>query len=118
MGDDFVVTLHAGLPAQMGKAEPEPTGKGRHAAPDFPGNERQEEIVRIATGKGWVTSGEVVKKLGIVKDTAVRDLNDLIDMGLLRKEGTGRGTRYFPTGEGKRFSSDSRPNIGLKSDDK
>jgi ATP-dependent DNA helicase RecG len=117
---DFTVTLYAAA-----TAEPPPslnTAKSTDSAPEggpavpFPGSDRQREIVRILEAKDWISSGVVVQKLGIVKDTAVRDLNELVKADLLRKEGTGRGTRYYPTEAGKRyFSSDYRPTIGRKS---
>ncbi|HEY9248355.1 MAG TPA: ATP-binding protein, partial [Rariglobus sp.] len=117
VGDEFTVTLYAAMaiPAE------EPgviSSESVRRASVFPGNERQREIVRLMEAKGWVSSGVVVQKLGNVKDTAVRDLNDLIDRGLVRKEGTGRGTRYYPT-DGCRayFSSDFRAGIGRKSDE-
>ena len=118
VGDEFTVTLYS-APTTMPEEASSAAGDLAKRDLSFPGNERQKEIVRILEAKGWVSSGIVIQKLGIVKDTAVRDLNDMIDRDLLRKEGTGRGTRYFPTDAGRRyFTSDYRPIVGHKSDDK
>lgn len=103
MGDEFTVTLTA-VP---GVARDLPAQRGTKAAV-FPGSNTQEQIVRLLDGRGWITSGQVTQKLGIAKDTAVRHLNDMIGSGWLKKQGTGRGTRYASTPSlRKYFSSDS-----------
>lgn len=60
-----------------------------------------------------MTSASCVQALGIVKDTAWRDLNDLITQGYLQKAGTGRASSYLA---GVRleslFPSDGRTQIG------
>jgi ATP-dependent DNA helicase RecG len=88
---------------------------------DLLGNEpftdRQKQILRLVLEKGFVTSAACVQALGIVKDTAWRDLNDLIIQGYLQKAGTGRASRYLAGVNLERIiSSDSRTQIGRKSD--
>jgi predicted HTH transcriptional regulator len=123
VADEFTVTLYAVSVANAGPPKTAPTENdsvpgASSATVPFPGNDRQREIVRIIETKGWVSSGVVVQKLGIVKDTAVRDLNDLTERGLVMKSGTGRATRYHATEAAKQyFSTESRPNSGRKSDD-
>jgi len=57
-------------------------------------SKRQKVILAQILKAGSVTSGWGVKKFGIVYDTIHRDLNDLVDLGLLKQEGKGRTTRY------------------------
>ena len=57
----------------------------------------------IAVTRAAITSSDVTRKLGIVKDTAVRELNELTEKSLLRKEGVGRATKYLPTEAGLRY---------------
>ncbi len=58
--------------------------------------ERQTAILEQAAKEGRISTSWVVKELGVVKDTAVRDLNGLCDLGLLSKQGSGRGVHYVP----------------------
>lgn len=58
-------------------------------------NERQERIIQEVVDRGKVTSGWVQEELDIAKDTAVRDLAELVEMGALRKVGRGRATNYI-----------------------
>jgi len=57
-------------------------------------NERQRKIVVEIQRTGKVTSGWVQKRLKVVRDTANRDLNGLVQLGLLRAIGKGRGAHY------------------------
>lgn len=57
-------------------------------------NERQKKIMIQVQKEGVVTSGWCQKHLGIVKDTANRDLAGLVGLGVLQMVGKGRGTRY------------------------
>jgi predicted HTH transcriptional regulator len=43
---------------------------------------------------GSVTSGWCLKEFGVVYNTAFRDLGALVRLGVLKKEGADRGTRY------------------------
>jgi len=58
-------------------------------------NERQKKILAEAMHNGYVTTTWCVKILGVVKDTADRDFNKLIAMGLLKRSGKGRSTKYI-----------------------
>ena len=60
-------------------------------------SKRQISIIEQAVKEGKVTTGWVVSTLEVVKDTAVRDLKGLCDLGLLSKQGEGRGVHYVPT---------------------
>ncbi len=57
-------------------------------------NERQKRIVKHVLESGSVTSGWCLKEFGVVYNTAYRDLDALVRLGLLMQEGSGRGTRY------------------------
>lgn len=59
-------------------------------------SKRQMTILEQAAKEGRVTAGWVISKLNVAKDTAVRDLNGLCDVGLLSKQGRGRGIHYVP----------------------
>lgn len=57
-------------------------------------NERQKLIVKHVIESGSVTSGWCLKEFGVVYNTAYRDLDALVRLGVLKQEGRGRGTRY------------------------
>lgn len=99
-GDEFTVSLFAlTVPTGASPESREPRV--------FPGSDIQEKIVRLLDGRGWTNSGQITQKLGIAKDTAVRHLNDMISSGWLKKQGSGRSTRYVSTlALRKYFSSD------------
>jgi predicted HTH transcriptional regulator len=58
-------------------------------------NERQKQILAHVLESGSVTSGWCLKEFGIVYNTAYRDLDAMVRLGLLRREGSGRGTHYM-----------------------
>jgi predicted HTH transcriptional regulator len=57
-------------------------------------NERQKSILAHVLEAGSVTSGWCLKEFGVVYNTAYRDLDGLVRLGLLKQEGSGRGTHY------------------------
>jgi len=57
-------------------------------------NERQRKIMAYVTQEGYVTNGWCVKNLHVVKDTAHRDLIELVKIGLLVRTGGGRSITY------------------------
>jgi predicted HTH transcriptional regulator len=57
-------------------------------------NERQKEVMAEVLKSGFVTSGWLVKTLGVTYDTANRDLKGLADLNLLMRQGLGRAARY------------------------
>jgi ATP-dependent DNA helicase RecG len=57
-------------------------------------NDRQKRIFVHVLEAGSVTSGWCLKEFGVVYNTAYRDLDALVRLGLLQQEGSGRGTRY------------------------
>lgn len=64
---------------------------------DTPLNERQRKLInRLIDGfEGKLTSSKWAKIAKCSKDTAIRDINDLIEKGILKKEAAGgRSTNY------------------------
>jgi predicted HTH transcriptional regulator len=59
-------------------------------------NERQRRIVAHALEVGSVTTRWCMDELGVARDTAHRDLVDLVELDLLVRKGAGRATRYVP----------------------
>jgi len=57
-------------------------------------NDRQKSILAHVLEDGSVTSGWCLKEFGVVYNTAYRDLDGLVRLGLLKQEGSGRGTHY------------------------
>ena len=57
-------------------------------------NERQKQILEEAVTNGSVSTGWCTNTFGIVKDTAVRDIKGLVELGLLEPRGKGRGRHY------------------------
>jgi len=66
-------------------------------ADDFPLNERQRKVLyrMLHDWQGFLTTRKYVKITGCSSDTALRDINALVELGLLAKnEGGGRSTSY------------------------
>ncbi|MBI4980483.1 putative DNA binding domain-containing protein [Candidatus Woesearchaeota archaeon] len=57
-------------------------------------NERQRQAVKFIGEKGKITSKEYCELAGVVKDTANRDINELLRKGLIKREGTGKKVFY------------------------
>jgi predicted HTH transcriptional regulator len=57
-------------------------------------NERQKIIVAYAIENGTVTSGWCRTRFKVAYQTVYRDLNGLLELGLLTRIGRGRSTRY------------------------
>lgn len=70
-----------------------------HAGTSF--NARQTKMLGLMLAQSLdtdLTNAKWAKVTGTSSDSALRDLNDLIEKGILRREGdTGRGARYFLT---------------------
>lgn len=60
-------------------------------------SQRQREIVLHVAEVGSVTTGWCMESLDIVRDTAHRDLVDLVKRGVLARRGAGRGATYVLT---------------------
>jgi predicted HTH transcriptional regulator len=57
-------------------------------------NERQKKIMVHVVNVGSVTTGWCIESFRIVRDTAHRDLVDLVNRGILVRQGSGRGVVY------------------------
>ena len=57
-------------------------------------NGRQKKILAHVVESGSVTSGWCFKEFGVVYNTAYRDLNALVNLGVIKQEGRGRGVKY------------------------
>ena len=57
-------------------------------------NERQKAIIIQVHTEGFVTNKWCRKNLNVVRDTAHRDLSELVDLKILERTGQGRATRY------------------------
>lgn len=58
-------------------------------------NDRQKRALVEVLEVGFVTSGWLVKGLGVSYDTANRDLKGLADLQILARKGQGRSSRYI-----------------------
>jgi predicted HTH transcriptional regulator len=63
-------------------------------------NERQKRALEEVLTSGFVSSGWLVKELGVTYDTANRDLKTLTELKILIREGKGRAVRYVLLGQG------------------
>ena len=63
---------------------------------EMPINERQRKVInRLLDGfEGKLTSSKWAKLVKCSSDTALRDIEDLMQKDLIVREGTGRGTYY------------------------
>ena len=59
-------------------------------------NERQKEGVKIIFEKGKITNADYAKMFEISRNTTTNDLSDLIEKGLIKRIGRGRGSYYAP----------------------
>jgi ATP-dependent DNA helicase RecG len=57
-------------------------------------NERQHAILTHMQEKGFVTNKWVQDSLQVVRDTAYRDIQELVDLKIIESKGKGRSTRY------------------------
>ena len=57
-------------------------------------NKRQRRIVKHVLENGSVTTGWCMINLRVVRDTAHRDLLQLVELNLLVRKGAGRGATY------------------------
>jgi len=58
-------------------------------------NERQIKAIQYIQEKGMITNREYQKLCATSWDTAYRDLSELVQKGILRREGKGRSTHYL-----------------------
>lgn len=58
-------------------------------------NERQKRIILHVQEDGFVTNKWVQETLNVVRDTAYRDIQELVDLKVLEKTASGRSTRYI-----------------------
>lgn len=61
-------------------------------------NERQKAMMAILIREGALTSRRCEAEFSVTRDTTSRDFNSLMKLGLIRKEGRGRATRYVLRG--------------------
>lgn len=58
-------------------------------------NERQRQAVQFAKGGGKLTNSEYQRLTSASRPTAIRDLDALVKVGVMRRHGVGRSTHYF-----------------------
>jgi ATP-dependent DNA helicase RecG len=61
-------------------------------------NERQMKAVTHIKVTGRITNSEYQELAGIIRKTAARDLDDLVEKGLFERMGEKRGSFYILTG--------------------
>jgi ATP-dependent DNA helicase RecG len=81
---EFVVTFRNGLGVGENEAKPETRL-----------NSRQMVALQLVREKGSLSSGEYRAATGASESTALRDLNELVERGILTTKGKKRGLRYF-----------------------
>lgn len=69
--------------------------KGQTAEENSDLNPRQQIGLQLVRDKGSISTGEYVAATGTPVRTAYRDLQDLVDRGLLVVRGKRRGARYY-----------------------
>lgn len=61
----------------------------------LPLNKRQKEAVRYVKKNKYITSGLYQKEFDVAKATARRDIEELLELSILKSEGIGRATKYI-----------------------
>ena len=59
-------------------------------------DERQREGLKIVFKKGKIANADYAKMFGISRNTATNDLTELVEKGLIKRVGRGRGSYYTP----------------------
>lgn len=59
-------------------------------------NERQKKALEVAFEKGTIDNSKYRKIADVHRQTAKRDLKDMVSKGILEKKGKTRGTHYIP----------------------
>jgi len=57
-------------------------------------NEKQKEIIKYIQKFGKINRSKVMEILQISKDTAYRELSDLVNKGFLKRKGIGKNVYY------------------------
>ncbi len=65
------------------------------ARPEKGLSDRQQQILAYLKEIGELKSDECARLTGISKEQAIRDLNELVEMGILTRQGKARATRYL-----------------------
>jgi len=63
-------------------------------------NERQIKAIEYIKKNGFITSGLYQSEIDVPKTTVGRDIDELLELKLIKLEGIGRGTKYFINTEG------------------
>ena len=58
-------------------------------------SERDKEIIQILKEEKKITSSYLQRRYGVSRDTVNRWLNNLLDLGLIKRKGKGKGTYYI-----------------------
>ena len=89
-GGDKVDAHHLTLPEA-------PDAPAQAATPGIQGlTPRQERILAAARSSGGVTNGDIVEQESVSSRTALRELQRLVERGLLVRVGRRRGATYRP----------------------
>ena len=56
---------------------------------------RLARLLELIAARGSLSNQEYAREAGVSLRTGLRDLNDLLDRGLIRRVGRRRGARYF-----------------------
>ncbi|HEC67264.1 MAG TPA: DeoR family transcriptional regulator [Candidatus Desulfofervidus auxilii] len=59
-------------------------------------NERQRVGLKTIFEKGKITNADYAKMFKISRNTATNDLSNLVEKGLIKRVGRGRGSYYAP----------------------
>lgn len=86
----FLVTFHAKTSVSAGV----------QIAPEFLAQleERQKTVVEMVRAHGRITRSDCMKKFGVSPRTATRNLNTLVELGIMEKKGPGPKTHYVLIG--------------------
>ena len=57
-------------------------------------SDREEIVLQIAQKQGYILRKDVERELAVSQATAILILRDMVDRGLLIKEGTGKQLKY------------------------
>ncbi|MCG3133553.1 MAG: Anaerobic nitric oxide reductase transcription regulator NorR [Planctomycetes bacterium] len=90
---------HAPVSSARPSSDPFPSPPRESSRPqsdDSPAavSDRQRRLLALLSEREWITTGEYCEQVGVSPRTALRDVRELVERGVLAMEGKRRGARY------------------------
>ena len=81
-------------PLDAQRREPSRGAEPPRPAPPGAMSDRQRRLLALLSEREWVTNGEYCSLVGVSQRTGLRDLQELLERGVVVMDGKRRGARY------------------------